>query len=164
MLLQFSRTGAGALTPTTVTAPVAITGTNATGLNQSILVRWSNLSTAVTYTLYISTESGIDVSDPNTYESRTQNLISNQLQISDLNNGTRVYFKITGTNHKGEGVASEEFSAIPTAVQLTELCNVPRLEAQPSTTSLIISASTTENADSFNLNWNTVIDAVRVMT
>ena len=103
-ITQFSRTGAGALTPTTVTAPVAITGTNATGLDQSILVRWSNLSTAVTYTLYISTESGIDVSDPNTYETRTQNLISNQLQISDLNNGTRVYFKVTGTNHKGEGI------------------------------------------------------------
>ena len=81
-----------------------------------------------------------------------------------MNNGTRVYFKITGTNHKGEGIASEEFSAIPTAVQLTELCNLPRLEAQPSTTSLIISASTTENADNFNLNWNAVINAVRVMT
>ena len=56
-------------------------------------------------------------------------------------------------------MASEEFSAIPTAVQLTELCNVPRLEAQPSTTSLIISASTTENADNFNLNWNAVLNA-----
>ena len=88
---QFSRTGAGALTPTTVTAPVAITGTNATGLDQSILVRWSNLATATTYTIYMSTESGIDVNDPNTYESRTQNLSDNQLQISDLNNGTSGY-------------------------------------------------------------------------
>ena len=32
-----------------------------------------------------------------------KNLSDNQLQISDLNNGTRVYFKITGSNHKGEG-------------------------------------------------------------
>ena len=53
-IVQFSRTSAGAVTPTTVTAPVAITGTNATGLNQSILVRWSNLATAFTYNVYQS--------------------------------------------------------------------------------------------------------------
>ena len=112
---QFSRSGAGSFVPTTVTAPVAITGMNATGLDQSILVRWSNLATAITYNVYKSTAPGIDINDPSTYESRTQNLSVNQLQISDLNNGTRVYFKVTGTNHKGEGASSEEFSAIPSA-------------------------------------------------
>ncbi len=156
---QFSRNGTGTSTPTTVTAPLVITGTNALGLDQAILVSWSTLATAVTYTVYKSTAPGINVNDPSTYESRTQNISGNQLQISDLNNGTRVYFKVTGSNHKGEGVSSTEFSVIPSAIQATELCNLPLLKANPSTTSLIITASTTENADSFNLSWNAVLNA-----
>ena len=90
-------------TTTTLSAPSGVT---ATGGSQQVVLAWTAVSGASSYTVYWDNASGITSSDTAITSITTDNYTH-----SGLDNGTLNYYKVAAVNSAGTGTLSSEVSA-----------------------------------------------------
>ena len=121
-------------TTTTLSAPSGVT---ATGGSQQVVLAWTAVSGASSYTVYWDNASGITSSDTAITSITTDNYTH-----SGLDNGTLNYYKVAAVNSAGTGTLSSEVSAT-TLIFLAAPDNV----------------SASGAGDNITLNWNAVSGA-----
>lgn len=94
--------------PSATPPPAAPTGVSATPGDKQVLVTWSAVSGATSYSIYYSTASGVS----KTSGTRVAPAASSQL-VTGLTNATTYYFVVTASDAAGEGVESAEVRAAP---------------------------------------------------
>ena len=118
----------------TLSAPSGVT---ATGGSQQVVLAWTAVSGASSYTVYWDNASGITSSDTAITSITTDNYTH-----SGLDNGTLNYYKVAAVNSAGTGTLSSEISAT-TLIFLAAPDNV----------------SASGAGDNITLNWNAVSGA-----
>lgn len=88
--------------------------------NQGVGLQWSPVSGATSYNIFYATEAGITAQNIAAYENGTlvQGATS-PFVIGGLSNGQRYYFVVTAVNTQSESLQSNEVSAHPQAVVLS---------------------------------------------
>lgn len=89
-------------------APSAPTGVTAAAGNSQVVITWSPVEKATTYSIYWSNTPGLRAGGGNEITDVTSPYIH-----SGLNNGASYYYVVTAGNDYGESNASSEVSAIP---------------------------------------------------
>ncbi len=107
-----------------VPPPQQVTGLNATPLVEGVRLSWDSVSGADSYNLYWSLSTGV-----NTQNGTRVAGVTSPYTLSSLTAGTPHYFVATAANAGGEGAASAEVSATPSAPvsgwSAQELINTP---------------------------------------
>ncbi len=107
-----------------IAAPGQVTGLAASPLVQGVQLSWNPVSGADSYNLYWSTSAGVTPRTGTRVAS-----VSSPYTLSSLAAGTDHYFVVTAVNAGGEGQASTQVFATPTAPvagwSLQELINTP---------------------------------------
>lgn len=107
-----------------IAPPGQVTGLNVSPLVQGVQLSWNAVSGADSYNLYWSTSTGVTPQTGTLIAA-----ITSPYAVSSLTAGTDHYFVVTAANASGEGQASAEVSATPSAPvagwSTQELINIP---------------------------------------
>ena len=101
----------------TSSPPATPTNLQANAGDGSIVVSWSAVDGASSYSLYSATVSGVGPDNYSTLAggSAQESISGTSYTYSDLSNGTTYYFVVVASNSDGNSSASAEVSATPTA-------------------------------------------------
>ncbi len=122
--------------------------------HMNVTIRWTPAESENAYTLYNiywSTSSGVAKASGN----KIENALSPYIHTG-LTNGTVYYYVVTGVNQFGEGIESEEVSAIPN--QGDAPSPPTGVSAVSGDRQAVISWTAVENATNYNIYWSTSPD------
>lgn len=158
-LSTFDRTLSASTNAAVLSVPDAPTGLSASTFDGGVNLSWGASVGTFVYTVYQSTSASIDVSNSSTYQSKYENIGTNSYSVSSLNNGTKYYFAVAASNHKGSSSGSNEVNATPTANSIVSVCN-NTTEVLPVSSDLFhVNLSTELNNETFSLSWTPVNNA-----
>ena len=96
--------------PAVLAAPSGVTTTAGDG---QVVIRWDEVTGAISYNLYWSTSPGVSKQNGNRIEGLTS-----PFTHSGLINGTTYFYVVTAVNEKGESTESNQVSAVPASAIL----------------------------------------------
>lgn len=123
--------GGGTKTEPTPTLPAAPQGVTATAADAAVTVTWAAVSGAASYNLYWSTRSGVTPASGTKVAGASSPYVH-----SGLTNGAPTYYVVTAVSPAGEGPASSQASATPTAAGVIDLssgCSIGTRSGSPPT-------------------------------
>jgi hypothetical protein len=126
----------------TLSAPSGVT---ATGGSQQVVLDWTAVSGASSYTVYWDNASGITSSDTAITSITTDNYTH-----SGLDNGTLNYYKVAAVNSAGTGTLSSEVSATTLAL----LAAPDNVSASGAGDNITLSWSAVSGASSYTVYWD----------
>ena len=129
-------------TTTTLSAPSGVT---ATGGSQQVVLAWTAVSGASSYTVYWDNASGITSSDTAITSITTDNYTH-----SGLDNGTLNYYKVAAVNSAGTGTLSSEISA----TTLIFLAAPDNVSASGAGDNITLSWNAVSGASSYTVYWD----------
>ena len=129
-------------TTTTLSAPSGVT---ATGGSQQVVLAWTAVSGASSYTVYWDNASGITSSDTAITSITTDNYTH-----SGLDNGTLNYYKVAAVNSAGTGTLSSEVSATTLAL----LAAPDNVSASGAGDNITLSWNAVSGASSYTVYWD----------
>lgn len=129
-----------------VAVPAAPVNFAAAAGDGEVILTWNNVKGATSYNVYWSVKPGVTLKTGEKIEN-----LSPASRLTELTNGTPVYYVVTALNAAGESAISNEISAVP---QISVAAAPIKIRAIPEDGKVTIRWQAVDGAASYNLYWS----------